>query len=98
MTLVEHLSELRLRIVISLGAIAIGTAIGFYLSPQVIDILRAPIASTGEPLRFISLAGAFFVRLKIAVLIGIALAAPIVLYQLWAFVSPGLTARERTIT
>ena len=94
MTLVEHLSELRRRIVIAVVAIVIGSAIGFYFSPQVIEILRAPI---GDTLFFTSLGGAFFVRLKIALFIGVVIAAPIVLYELWAFVSPGLTARERSV-
>ena len=92
MTLVEHLTELRFRIIISVGAIAAGSAVGFYFAPAVIDILRAPI---GRPLVFTTLGGAFFVQLKLALMIGLALASPVVLYQLWAFVSPGLTPRER---
>ena len=94
MTLVEHLSELRVRIVIGLFAIAVGTAIGFLISPQVIDLLRAPVQQT---LFFTSVAGAFFVRFKLALVIGIALASPVVLYQFWAFVSPGLTSSERRV-
>lgn len=94
MTLVEHLSELRVRIFISLVAVTLGTLVGFYFAPAVIDLLRAPV---GRPLVFTSLGGAFFLQLKIALMIGLALASPIVLYQLWAFVSPGLTARERRL-
>jgi sec-independent protein translocase protein TatC len=92
MTLVEHLSELRLRIFIALAAIGIGSVVGFFVAPQVIDILRAPV---GQPLVFTSLGGAFFLQLKIAVIIGLVLSSPVVLYELWAFVSPGLTSRER---
>ena len=94
MSLVDHLTELRRRIVISLVAVIAGAAVGFYVSPTVIDILRAPI---GEPLVFHSLSGAFFLRVKLALMIGLALASPIVLYQLWAFVSPGLTPQERRV-
>jgi sec-independent protein translocase protein TatC len=94
MTLVEHLSELRLRIFVSLLAVTIGSIIGFYLAPNVVDVLRAPV---NAPLVFTTLGGAFFVQLKIALMIGVALASPVVLYQLWAFVSPGLTARERRV-
>jgi sec-independent protein translocase protein TatC len=94
MSLVEHLSELRLRIFISLLAVTIGSAIGFYFAPNVIDVLRAPV---GRPLVFTTLGGAFFVQIKIALMIGIALASPVVLYQLWAFISPGLTPRERRV-
>lgn len=96
MTLVEHLSELRLRIFISLLTVGIGTAVGFYVSPWVIELLKAPLPIE-QPLVFTTPGGALFVRLKIALIIGIALASPIVLYQIWAFVAPGLTARERRL-
>jgi sec-independent protein translocase protein TatC len=92
MTLVEHLNELRLRIFIALAAIGVGTVVGFFVAPQVIDLLRAPV---GQPLVFTSLGGAFFLQLKIALIIGLVLSSPIVLYQLWAFVAPGLTTHER---
>lgn len=94
MTLVEHLTELRFRIIISVAAIAVGTVVGFYAAPAVIDLLRAPL---GRPLVFTTLGGAFFVQLKIALMIGVAIASPVVLYQLWAFISPGLTSRERRL-
>lgn len=92
MTLVEHLTELRRRIFISLLAVGIGTIIGFVVTPEVIRILKAPIA---DPLYFTSPGGAFFLQLKLSLLIGIVLGSPIVLYQLWAFIAPGLTPRER---
>ena len=92
MTLVEHLTELRLRIFISLLAVTVGSGIGFYLAPNIVDVLREPV---GRPLVFTTLGGAFFVQLKIALMVGLALASPIVFHQLWAFVSPGLTPRER---
>jgi sec-independent protein translocase protein TatC len=92
MTLVEHLTELRRRIFISLLAVTVGGVVGFILTPSVIRILKAPIA---QPLYFTSPGGALFLQLKMALLIGIAIAAPVVLYQLWAFVSPGLTPGER---
>jgi len=92
MTLVEHLSELRRRIFIAIVAVLIGTIVGFFVAPAIISILAAPIA---QPLRFTSPGGAFFLQLKISLIVGIVLASPIVLYQLWAFISPGLTPRER---
>jgi sec-independent protein translocase protein TatC len=95
MTLVEHLSELRFRIIVALFAITIGSVIGYLVSPQVIDLLRGPI--NDRPLVFTSLAGAFFVRIKLSLMIGIVLASPVVFYQLWAFVSPGLTPGERRV-
>jgi sec-independent protein translocase protein TatC len=92
MTLVDHLSELRRRLFISILAVVIGAVIGFVLTPDAIRILKAPIP---EPLYFPAPGGALFLQLKIALIIGLALASPVVLYELWSFVSPGLTPDER---
>lgn len=97
MTLVEHLTELRRRIFIGIAAILAGTLIGWFLAPQLIEILRRPLALDG-PLVFTSPSAAFFIRLKLALLVGIALGSPVVLYQLWAFISPGLTPHERRVS
>ena len=94
MTVVEHLTELRRRIVISIVAVAIGAVVGFFLAPTAISILKEPLGEA-QPLFFTAPSSAFFLRLKVALMIGLALASPIVLYQLWAFVAPGLTLRER---
>jgi sec-independent protein translocase protein TatC len=94
MTLVEHLSELRRRIFIAIGAIALGAIVGFYFAPQVIELLKSPLP-LGRPLVFTNLGGAFMIQFKVALIIGLALASPVVLYETWAFVSPGLTPRER---
>ena len=94
MTVVEHLSELRRRIFISIVAVAIGAIIGFIVAPQVIVLLKAP-SGIDKPLIFTSPGGALFLQLKVALIVGVILAGPIVLYELWAFVSPGLTPGER---
>lgn len=94
MTVVEHLSELRRRIFIGLIAVGIGAVVGFFLAPDAIRILKAPISG---PLFFTAPSSAFFLQLKLALMIGLALASPIVLYQLWAFIAPGLTPRERRL-
>jgi sec-independent protein translocase protein TatC len=95
MTLVDHLSELRRRIAIGAVALIIGTAIGFVFSEQLISLLTAPIG--GQRLIYLELGGAFTVRLKLAIMVGVAIALPVVIWQLWAFVSPGLTQRERRV-
>jgi sec-independent protein translocase protein TatC len=94
MTVVEHLSELRRRIFIGLLAVAIGAVVGFILAPDAIRILKTPI---NGPLYFTAPSSAFFLQLKLALMIGLALASPVVLYQLWAFIAPGLTPRERRL-
>ena len=96
MTLVDHLSELRRRIGISLLAVALGTVVGFYFAPQLITFLKAPL-NLGKPLVYTGLGDAFFINLKIAIVVGIVLAMPVLLWQLWAFISPGLTREERRL-
>ena len=93
MSLVEHLSELRRRIFIAVVAVVVGAIVGWYFSLELIRILSEPLGD--EPLVFTTLGGAFFPRIKLALIVGLVLASPIVLYQLWAFVAPGLTPRER---
>ncbi len=94
MGLVDHLAELRRRLAISIGAVALGAVVGFFLAPYAIELLKRPIPG---PLRFTELGGAFMIQLKVAVVIGVALAMPVILYELWAFVAPGLTKEERRI-
>jgi sec-independent protein translocase protein TatC len=94
MTLVDHLSELRWRLFKSLLAIAIGMTLGFVLSADVVAMLSAPIPGD-EPLFFTGLGDAFAIRLKIAFVIGVIMAMPVLLYQGWQFIAPGLTANER---
>jgi sec-independent protein translocase protein TatC len=94
MSLVDHLGELRTRLFRSILAVAVGAILGFAVSDQAISTLRAPIP-TESPLYFTGLGDAFVIKVKIAIVIGIVLAMPVLLYQVWAFVSPGLTPAER---
>ena len=93
MTLVDHLSELRRRIAISIAAVGIGAVIGFLLAEPIIKLLLTPLPD-GEVV-FLTVGGGFFVFLRVAIVVGILLALPVILYQLWAFVSPGLLPEER---
>jgi sec-independent protein translocase protein TatC len=93
MTLVEHLVELRGRLVKSLIAVGIGTAIGFLIWKQVRDILIAPLP-TGR-VQVLGPGDAFVIALRISIVVGIILAMPVILYQLWAFIAPGLTDSEK---
>lgn len=95
MTVVEHLSELRRRIFIGILAVVIGSGVGFYFAPDAINVLKTPVAG---PLFYTAPSSAFFLRLKVALMIGLVLASPILLYQVWAFISPGLTPRERRLS
>ncbi len=101
MPFLDHLEELRWRIFYMLIAVGIGTIVGFLLVQYlgVMEILIRPIRPmlNGGELAYFSPATPFFVTLKLAVVVGILLALPIVVYQLWAFLSPGLMPEEKRV-
>jgi len=76
--------------------VALASVVGFYFSDQIIAILKAPIPGN-KPLFFTGLGDAFVIKLKISVVVGIILAMPVILWQMWGFVAPGLTPSERRI-
>jgi sec-independent protein translocase protein TatC len=94
MTIIEHLQELRFRLTVSVIAIVGGMIPGWFLYDVVFGWLRQPIESLG-PLHFFGPLDAFTLHLKIAAVAGVSLALPVLLYQAWAFIAPGLTKRER---
>ena len=95
MTLVEHLVELRGRLVKSLIAVALGSAVGFWFWRDIRNFLIAPLP-TGH-VQVLGPGDAFVIALRISIVVGIILAMPVILYQVWSFVSPGLTASERRL-
>lgn len=104
MPLAEHLRELRRRLVISIVAIAAGSVVGWIYYSQIFEIVARPIeqvvaeaAAEGRDVRLVmaGVADAFMLQVKIAAMTGLVLASPVWLYQLWAFVTPGLHPRER---
>ena len=95
MPFMEHLGELRVRIVRSLIAVLIGLVIAFPASQYIMDFLARPIERTGNTLVFLAVTEAFWVKMKVALFAGLFLAAPAILWQVWRFVSPGLHAHER---
>ncbi len=102
MTFFEHLSELRKRIINSLYAIGIGAMVGVYVSKYVINWIIRPIikalteAHLDPTLVYTHPAGYLNTYITLGVYIGIVLASPIVLYQIWLFVAPALYKHERS--
>jgi sec-independent protein translocase protein TatC len=94
MTIMEHLQELRFRLAVSAGAIVVAMIPGWFIAPWVISLLREPVKELG-PLHYLNVGGAFILQLKIAAVLGVIFSLPVSLYQAWAFISPGLTKRER---
>ena len=97
MTVVEHLSELRRRLIISLLAIAVGAVVCFVFFDTILEVLVDPYTeiSGNERLIFTDPLEAFTTRLRVSGYGGIALASPVLLWQLWRFVTPGLYSREK---
>ncbi|HEY3523708.1 MAG TPA: twin-arginine translocase subunit TatC, partial [Candidatus Limnocylindrales bacterium] len=75
MTLVDHLAELRNRLIKSIVAVAVGSVIGWIATPELMKVLRAPIGA--RELIFLSPGEAFFVYIKIAIAVGIIIAMPV---------------------
>lgn len=105
MPLMEHLRELRNRLFKAAIALLIGAIIGYIVFPWVWHVLEGPYCRIPQPNRDIGGVGchlyynglfdSFFIRLKIAIITGVVLSSPVWLYQLWAFVAPGLHRREK---
>jgi sec-independent protein translocase protein TatC len=97
MTVVEHLSELRDRIIISLIAVGLGAIVCFALFPQIINLMVGPYQdyAPGAKLIFTNPLEGFLVRIKVASYGGLVLASPVVFFQLWRFITPGLLAKEK---
>jgi len=95
MPFMEHLGELRTRIVRSLMGLLVGLGIALPFSQKIVDYLARPVRATGNNLVFLSLTEAFWVQMKVAVIVGLFIAAPAILWQIWAFVAPGLHQHER---
>lgn len=98
MSLGAHLIEFRNRLFISAAAIVVGTVAGWFLTDWVWDALRRPINDIGgrvAQITYSDIGSGFDLRLQIALFIGVLVASPIWLYQIWAFFAPGLTRREK---
>ena len=94
MSLTGHLLELRNRLFIAAFSLVPGTIVGFIFSGRIIEILKAPLP-TKDPLIALGLTEPFMIQFQVAVTVGVILAMPVILYEFWAYVSPGLSPNER---
>jgi len=95
---ISHLEELRKRLIICISAIAIGFTVCCFFDQKLVDILVKPLKEVlppGTHLIFTGLSEAFFVYLKISFFAGIILASPVILYEIWCFIAPGLYDKEK---
>ena len=98
MSLMEHLTELRYRLIKAAQGIVVGLGIGVYYSEEVLSLIRAPVLKHLGPnggLVFTGVMDKFMAHLKVGVLTGFIITCPYWLYHLWKFISPGLYKNER---
>jgi len=98
MSFLEHLDELRKRIVRSLLAIAVGIVVGFAFINRVVDFILAPsrrLLPSGSKMIYTQPGEAFSLYIQVAMIVGVIIAAPYVMYQVWLFIAPGLYAHEK---
>ena len=104
MSLGSHLKELRVRLTWSAGFLVVGTVIGWYLFEPVFKLLQAPLLEVTKArgieavVNFGTVVSAFDLRIQVSIFLGVIITSPFWLYNLWAFVSPGLKTRERRFT
>lgn len=103
MTVIEHLEELRSRLFKMLAAFLMGSMLSWFFYDDILDVLIAPLQRLPEASRiltdgrliFTAPQEAFFVRLKVVAFAGLVVGLPVILWQIWRFVTPGLYANEK---
>ena len=101
MTVVEHLEELRYRMVVSALAFVVGSVIAYIFYPHILDLLKLPLTKGGHIAKItvqLSVHGvttAFLLKIKVSVFAGFVFALPVILLQVWRFITPGLASNEK---
>ena len=95
MSFLEHLGELRVRITRALIGLLVGAVIALPFSQRITDWLSTPVTKLNHPLVFTAPAEAFWVQMKVGLIVGVFVAAPAILWQVWAFIAPGLHTHEK---
>lgn len=94
----DHLEELRKRLIICFIAIGVGFALTYGFKEKIFEILALPLVREmrpGDKMIFTGLSEAFFIYMKLSFFAGVILASPVILYQFWVFVAPGLYHNEK---
>lgn len=96
MSLMNHLIELRSRLIKSVVAVAVGSVVGFIFYRDILAVLAKPYeGATDQPLAFFQPTEPFSLALRVALFGGFILASPVIMYQVWRFIGPALSKRER---
>ena len=100
MSFLDHLEELRKRLLVSMIAVAIGFLACWAFAETIFGYLQAPLTQflpPGDKLAFTRLTAPFFLYMKVAFFAGLFVAAPVILLQVWLFIAPGLYKKERRL-
>ena len=100
MSFLDHLEELRKRLLVSFIAVAVGFLASWAFADTIFGYLQRPLAQflpPGDKLAYTRLTAPFFLYMKVAFFAGIFVAAPVILFQVWQFIAPGLYKRERRL-
>ncbi|HET7706949.1 MAG TPA: twin-arginine translocase subunit TatC [Thermoanaerobaculia bacterium] len=98
MSFLDHLEELRKRLLYSFISVFVAFLVCWNFAPQIFEKLQEPLAQylpPGDSLAYTRLTAPFFLYMKVAFFAGLFLAAPVILWQIWQFISPGLYKKER---
>ncbi|MCX7923875.1 MAG: twin-arginine translocase subunit TatC [Clostridia bacterium] len=94
---IEHLAELRKRLITIIVPLLISITVFYYKAPLLISFLKKPISGFGLEFAFFSMTEAFIARLKLATLASLIILSPLILYQILAFIGPGLRGKEKRL-
>lgn len=100
MTLTEHLEELRWCLLKSLAAIIIASGLSYLFADAIFQIMVAPLRQSlrpGQSLIGTGVTEAFFIEIKVALVAGVFFSCPVIFYQIWRFMAPGLSGSEKRL-
>lgn len=99
MPLIEHLRELRYRLIVSIIAFLIASGVAFYFAKYVFEVLKEPVLKSYPEIELITLSPTepLFILIKISLAVGFVIASPVILYQMWRFIEPALYPHEKRV-
>jgi sec-independent protein translocase protein TatC len=99
MSFLEHLDELRKRLIVCVSSLGVGFVVSWIFVERLLDFIYTPLTATikGGTFQYTEPAEGFMLRMKLAALAGLFLSLPVILWQIWRFVAPGLYANEKRL-
>lgn len=95
MTVVDHLSEFRSRLLVCLASIIVLTIVAFFFSDYVIKFINEPFLKTGQKLNIFKLTGGFIIKIKVSIVAALLISLPLIVIQFWRFIMPAISTQER---